>query len=98
VLFQSPHTNDERIVLFQSPHTNDERIDVATTCIARLAVKIPALLDGIDNRIELHRLARPLVHHRDRWPRLLQERAGSIRILDERTRDAPQAASALVAR
>ena len=39
-------------VLFESPRTNEERIDVATTCIVRLAVKIPALLDGIDNRIE----------------------------------------------
>jgi hypothetical protein len=39
-------------VLFESPRTNEERIDVATTCIIRLAVKIPSLLDGIDNRIE----------------------------------------------
>ena len=29
-----------------------EALDVATTCVVRLAVKIPALLDGIDNRIE----------------------------------------------
>jgi Iodothyronine deiodinase len=39
-------------VLFQSPRTNEERVDVAATCVTRLAVKIPALLDGIDNRIE----------------------------------------------
>ena len=39
-------------MLFQSPRTNEERIDVATTCIVRLAVKIPSLLDGIDNRVE----------------------------------------------
>jgi type I thyroxine 5'-deiodinase len=39
-------------VLFKSPRTNEERIDVAAACIVRLAVKIPALLDGIDNRIE----------------------------------------------
>jgi iodothyronine deiodinase-like protein len=39
-------------VLFESPDTNEERIDVATTCMLRLAVKIPALLDGIDNRTE----------------------------------------------
>ena len=39
-------------VLFESPRTTEERIDVATTCMLRLAVKIPALLDGIDNRIE----------------------------------------------
>jgi hypothetical protein len=45
-------SNVEDGVLFASPHTDEERIDVATTCILRLAVKIPALLDGIDNRIE----------------------------------------------
>ena len=45
-------SNVEDGVLFASPRTNEERIDVATTCILRLAVKIPALLDGIDNGIE----------------------------------------------
>ena len=39
-------------VLFASPRTDEERIDVAATCILRLAVKIPALLDGIDNTVE----------------------------------------------
>ncbi len=39
-------------MLFDSPRTNEERIDVATTCVVRLAVKIPALLDDMDNRVE----------------------------------------------
>jgi hypothetical protein len=39
-------------VLFESPRTTEERIDVAATCVVRLAVKIPALLDGMDNRVE----------------------------------------------
>lgn len=39
-------------MLFDSPRTNEERIDVATTCVVRLAVKIPALLDAMDNRVE----------------------------------------------
>jgi Iodothyronine deiodinase len=39
-------------VLFASPRTTEEREDVAATCVLRLAVKIPALLDGIDNRVE----------------------------------------------
>jgi iodothyronine deiodinase-like protein len=39
-------------VLFESPRTNEERIEVAATCVIRLAVKIPSLLDGIDNKIE----------------------------------------------
>jgi hypothetical protein len=39
-------------VLFDSPETSEERIDVANMCVVKLAVKIPALLDGIDNRTE----------------------------------------------
>ena len=39
-------------VLFESPRTNQQRANIATTCILRLAVKIPSLLDGIDNRVE----------------------------------------------
>jgi hypothetical protein len=39
-------------VLFASPRTDQERIDVANTCIVRLAVKIPALIDGVDNEVE----------------------------------------------
>jgi type I thyroxine 5'-deiodinase len=50
-LWQMP-SNVKDGVLFESPHTNEQRLDVATTCIVRLAVKIPALLDGIDNGIE----------------------------------------------
>lgn len=39
-------------VLFASPKTSDERSDVAEACVVRLAIKMPALLDGIDNRVE----------------------------------------------
>ena len=39
-------------VLFESTRTDEERIHVAAACMVRLAVKIPALLDGIDNRTE----------------------------------------------
>jgi hypothetical protein len=39
-------------VVFDSPATAEERIDIANTCVVKLAVKIPSLLDGIDNRIE----------------------------------------------
>lgn len=39
-------------VLFASPKTDSERVDTANVCVARLAIKIPALLDGIDNRTE----------------------------------------------
>ena len=39
-------------VLFASPQTDAERVDVATTCVVRLAIKLPALLDGVDNLVE----------------------------------------------
>jgi type I thyroxine 5'-deiodinase len=39
-------------VLFASPRTNDERAGVAEMCVVRLAVKIPSLLDGVDNKVE----------------------------------------------
>jgi type I thyroxine 5'-deiodinase len=39
-------------VLFASPRTTDDREEVAETCVVKLAVKLPALVDGIDNRTE----------------------------------------------
>ena len=39
-------------VLYESPRTDQERAEIATTCVLRLAVKIPSLLDGLDNRVE----------------------------------------------
>jgi hypothetical protein len=39
-------------VLFASPQTSDERIGTAETCVVKLAIKMPALVDGIDNRTE----------------------------------------------
>ena len=39
-------------VLFESPQTGDERSAVADACVVKLAIKMPALVDGIDNRVE----------------------------------------------
>ena len=39
-------------VLFASPRTSADRTAVAETCVVKLAVKIPALVDGLDNRTE----------------------------------------------
>jgi len=39
-------------VLFKSPTTDTERAETAEMCVVKLAVKLPALLDGIDNRVE----------------------------------------------
>ena len=45
-------SNVEDEVLFASPQSDAERTEVAGTCVLRLAIKIPAVIDGIDNRVE----------------------------------------------
>jgi type I thyroxine 5'-deiodinase len=39
-------------VLFSSPRTDEERAATADLCVVRLAIKIPSLLDSIDNKVE----------------------------------------------
>jgi RecA/RadA recombinase len=39
-------------VLFASPQTSGERAETAEMCVVKLAIKMPALVDGIDNRVE----------------------------------------------
>jgi hypothetical protein len=39
-------------VLFASPQSSAERIDLASTCVVKLAIKMPALVDGIDDSVE----------------------------------------------
>ena len=50
-LWQLP-SNVKDEVLYESPRTDKERADIAATCVLRLAIKIPSLLDGIENRVE----------------------------------------------
>ena len=39
-------------VLFASPATAVERAETADICVVKLAIKLPSLVDGIDNRTE----------------------------------------------
>jgi type I thyroxine 5'-deiodinase len=39
-------------VLFRSPRSDGERTETASACVRNLGIRIPALLDGIDNRTE----------------------------------------------
>ena len=39
-------------ILFASPRSDAERNEVAEMCVVRLAVRIPSLLDGVDDRVE----------------------------------------------
>ena len=45
-------SNVEDGVLFASPQTDGERADTAGICVVKLAIKMPAVVDGIDNRVE----------------------------------------------
>ena len=39
-------------VLFATPKSEGERFAVAGTCVRKLGIKFPALVDGLDNRVE----------------------------------------------
>jgi len=39
-------------VLFSSPKDEAERAAVAGTCVRKLGIKFPAMVDGFDNRVE----------------------------------------------
>jgi iodothyronine deiodinase-like protein len=39
-------------VLFASPRSDDDRSSTALACVRNLGIRIPAVLDGIDNRTE----------------------------------------------
>ena len=39
-------------VIFQTPHSFDERTEVATSCVVKLGIKIPAIVDDMNNSTE----------------------------------------------
>jgi len=39
-------------VLFRSPRDEGERASVADSCVRKLGIKFPALIDDFDNRVE----------------------------------------------
>ena len=39
-------------VVCHSPVSDEERVETANMCVSRLGIKIPALVDGIDNSVE----------------------------------------------
>ena len=39
-------------VLFRSPRDESERAFIAGTCVRKLGIKFPALIDGFDNGVE----------------------------------------------
>lgn len=45
-------TNVKENVVFTSPKNAGERDDIALSCVRRLGLKFPAVIDGMDNRTE----------------------------------------------
>lgn len=39
-------------MLLASPQTPEERNGAAELCVVKLAIKLPSLVDGLDNRVE----------------------------------------------
>jgi type I thyroxine 5'-deiodinase len=39
-------------VIFQTPRTENERVQIAESCVRRLGIRFPALIDGMDNSVE----------------------------------------------
>jgi hypothetical protein len=45
-------SNIKEGVVFASPKNEAERASIAGTCVRKLGIKFPALIDGFDNRVE----------------------------------------------
>ena len=39
-------------VIFTTPRTDGERLEIAESCVRRLGIRFPALIDGMDNSVE----------------------------------------------
>ncbi len=50
-MWQLP-SNVKDDVLFRSPESDTERAETAEICVVKLAIKLPALVDGVDNKVE----------------------------------------------
>jgi len=58
-------------VVFASPRNMEERDGLASSCVRKLGLEIPAVVDG---------MAGPAVPDRTRWQGAVQERARPIRV------------------
>ena len=39
-------------VVFRNPRSDEERVRVADSCVRNLGIRMPALIDDIDNKVE----------------------------------------------
>ena len=52
-------SNIKEHVIFKNPTNSQERQNVATSCVRKLHIKIPALIDSVDNGVEQQYTAWP---------------------------------------
>src|SRR5690242_21789361 len=52
-------SNVKERVLFRNPTTDEDREKIASSCVRRLHIAIPALMDSIHNRVEQEYTAWP---------------------------------------
>jgi Iodothyronine deiodinase len=45
-------SNVKENIVFRSPKNSDERASLAGTCVRKLGIKFPAVIDGFDNTTE----------------------------------------------
>lgn len=45
-------SNEREHVLLYSPHTDGERFENAGQCVRKLGIRIPALIDSVEDRVE----------------------------------------------
>ena len=57
-LWQMPSNEQDQVLLY-SPRTDAERFENAGQCVRKLGIRIPALIDGIDDRTEMAYTAWP---------------------------------------
>ena len=44
--------NEREGVVYKNPQSDAERVTIAGSCVRNLGIRIPALVDGIDNTVE----------------------------------------------
>lgn len=50
-VWQMPSNISDKVI-FQTPQSLDERTEVATSCVRKLGIKIPAIVDDMNNSTE----------------------------------------------
>jgi type I thyroxine 5'-deiodinase len=84
--WQVPSNIKDRVV-YASPTTENERSSLAGVCVTRLGIKLPALVDGLDDATEKAYAGWPdRLYLVGSETHCLQDQAGSVRFQTSRSR------------